>query len=72
MKILQSSYSDGFFNVSAPHGFLPMEAPLATLPATYHALQDILNRMPVQLDNSEPGYLHFPGKIHQVVAAMPN
>lgn len=72
MKILQPAYTDGFFNVSAPYGFLPMEAPLTSLPSAYASLQDILNRMPVQLENGEPGLLHFPGKIHQETAKMPN
>lgn len=72
MKTLQTSYSDGFFDVSAAHGFLPAVSPLIQLPDTYLALQDLLDKMPVVLSNGEPGYLGFPGKIQQVAAQLPN
>jgi indoleamine 2,3-dioxygenase len=72
MKSLHTSYTDGFFNVSAAHGFLPELPPLVTLPPTYEALQSVLDKMPVQLSNGEPGYLHFPGKIQEVANQIPN
>jgi indoleamine 2,3-dioxygenase len=72
MKSLHTSYTDGFFNVSAAHGFLPEVPALVTLPPTYEALQSVLDKMPVQLSNGEPGYLHFPGKIQEVANQIPN
>ena len=72
MKSLHTSYTDGFFNVSAAHGFLPAVPPLVTLPPTYEALQAVLDKMPVQLSNGEPGYLHFPGKIQEIANQIPN
>jgi indoleamine 2,3-dioxygenase len=72
MKTLQASYTDGFFDVSAAHGFLPAVPPLITLPHTYQALQTVLDNMPIQLSNEQPGYLHFPGKIQEVANQLPN
>jgi len=72
MKTLQASYTDGFFNVSAAHGFLPAVPPLIALPTSYQALQDVLDNMPIQLGNEQNGYLHFPGKIHEVANQLPN
>jgi len=72
MKTLQASYTDGFFNVSAAHGFLPAVPPLIALPTAYQALQDVLDNMPIQLGNEQNGYLHFPGKIHEVANQLPN
>jgi len=72
MKSLHTSYTDGFFNVSAAHGFLPELPPLVALPPNYDGLQSVLDKMPVQLSNGEPGYLHFPGKIQEVANQIPN
>ena len=47
MKILQDHYADGFFDVSAAHGFLPQSLPLDALPAPYTPLQSLLDAMPV-------------------------
>ena len=41
---IQSNYSDGFFNVSANHGFLPVKAPLVKLPSVYDDLQAVLDK----------------------------
>ena len=63
MNHLQASYQDGFFNVSAAHGFLPTQLPLEVLPDRYIKLQEILDAMPVVLPNGENGLLHYPNKI---------
>ena len=42
---IKSNYSDGFFDVSATHGFLPIKAPLVKLPAVYNDLQEVLDKM---------------------------
>jgi indoleamine 2,3-dioxygenase len=69
---MQQSYTDGFFNVGPVNGFLPQHLPLKTLPDTYAVLQDILDKMPVQLNATDFGYLHFPNKIEEAVSVLPN
>lgn len=69
---MQQQYTDGFFNVGPVNGFLPQHLPLKTLPDTYAVLQDILDKMPVQLNATDFGYLHFPNKIEEAVAVLPN
>ncbi|MFN5641320.1 MAG: hypothetical protein ACK4V4_09805 [Sphingobacteriales bacterium] len=71
MSMLKS-YSDGFFNVSAEHGFLPISIPLEKLPTRYEKVQEVLDAMPVKLPNGEPGLLGIPNKIEEAVAALPN
>ena len=65
-------YTDGFFNVGPVNGFLPEHLPLKVLPPTYAVLQDILDKMPVQLGENEFGYLHYPNKIVEAVEQLPN
>lgn len=69
---MHQQYTDGFFNVGPVHGFLPQHLPLKTLPETYAVLQDILDKMPVQLSETEYGYLHYPDKIEDAVGLLPN
>lgn len=69
---MQQQYTDGFFNVGPVHGFLPQHLPLKKLPPVYAVLQDILDKMPVQLSDTEYGYLHYPNKIEEAVAVLPN
>ena len=71
MSIL-SNYSDGFFDVSAAHGFLPTKAPMVKLPATYSDLQNVLDAMPVVLNEKEFGLLHTPNAIVAPVLAIEN
>jgi indoleamine 2,3-dioxygenase len=72
MKILQDTYTDGFFDVSASHGFLPTAPPLAVLPEPYGPLQELLDNMPVVKEDGTGGFLHYPGKIHAAAAKLPN
>lgn len=71
MPIL-SNYSDGFFNVSADCGFLPVKAPIISLPKKYQPLQAILDAMPVVLGENEFGLLNTPDAIVAPVLALPN
>jgi indoleamine 2,3-dioxygenase len=71
MSIL-SNYSDGFFDVSAAHGFLPTKAPMVKLPSTYSDLQNVLDAMPVVLNEKEFGLLHTPNAIVAPVLAIQN
>jgi indoleamine 2,3-dioxygenase len=67
-----SNYSDGFFDVSAAHGFLPTKAPMVKLPSTYSDLQNVLDAMPVVLNEKEFGLLHTPNAIVAPVLAIQN
>ena len=71
MSIL-SNYSDGFFNVGAENGFLPIKAPVVKLPAVYQDLQDVLDAMPVVLNENENGLLHTKDAIIAPVMAIKN
>jgi indoleamine 2,3-dioxygenase len=66
------NYTDGFFNVGPVNGFLPQQLPLKVLPPAYSILQDILDKMPVQLGENEFGFLHYPNKIVEAVDQLPN
>ena len=56
---LQNHYKDGFFDVCAEHGFLPVKDPIVSLPSTYADVQKILDDMPVVLPTGERGLLHL-------------
>ena len=71
MAFIKKEYSDGFFNVGKDNGFLPKSIPLEKLPKSYSILQDILDKMPVKINN-ESGYLDQPGAIHSAVKSLPN
>ena len=71
MAFIKKEYSDGFFNVGKENGFLPKSVPLEKLPQPYSILQDILDKMPVKI-NDESGYLDKPGAIHDAVKSLPN
>lgn len=71
MPIL-SNYTDGFFNVGADCGFLPVKAPIISLPEKYEALQKVLDAMPVVLSNDKNGLLHSPDAIVEPVLSIPN
>ena len=59
---LQNHYKDGFFDVCAEYGFLPVKDPIVSLPSTYADVQKILDDMPVVLPNGEHGLLHHEGE----------
>jgi len=69
---IKSNYSDGFFDVSATHGFLPIKAPLVKLPTVYNDLQEVLDKMPVVLNENEFGFLHTIDAIVAPVMAIKN
>ena len=71
MAFIKKEYSDGFFNVSKQNGFLPQSIPLEKLPQHYSQLQNILDNMPVKI-NDKSGYLDIPGAIHNAVKSLPN
>ena len=61
--LVTSKYSDGIFDVSPTHGFLPIKDPMAKLSDKYHQLQFILDSMPININNSIKGMLHHPSEI---------
>ncbi len=42
---MNKSYTDGFFNVSKEHGFLPIKDPLKSLPINYIELQRFIDNL---------------------------
>lgn len=67
-----SKYSDGFFNVSKEHGFLPICEPLKRLPEPYTAIQEIIDSMYIFQPSGELGCLGKPDVIEFVVKDLPN
>src|SRR5210317_354966 len=65
-------YSDGFFSIDTTHGFLPIQEPLNTLPETYKALQELLDQMPIKLNNGTPGLLASEGEFEKKASTLPN
>lgn len=54
------------FTVTYNNGFLPLHEPLTHLPAPFEPLHNILERMPVELEDGSKGLLH-DGKLADVV-----
>ena len=68
MNYWDKQYTDGFFNVSKDHGFLPIRPPLSVLPCEYTELQDLINNLHVfQSTNIEDvkGVLGIPNEIEK-------
>lgn len=66
-------YTDGFFNVSGGHGFLPIKEPLQKLPERYAALQVIMEEMPTnKVYPTTPGTLASANAIEQSVKDLPD
>jgi indoleamine 2,3-dioxygenase len=64
-------YTDGFFNVSKEHGFLPIRDPLKFLPNEYTELQNLINNLHV-FQQLEKGILGIPNEIVVQVEKIPN
>ena len=72
-------YTDGFFNVSKEHGFLPIRAPLCVLPEKYDHLQNLINNLHVfqEYDESnmnlfDKGVLGIHDEIIKQVTIIPD
>lgn len=63
-------YSDGFFNVSALNGFLPMTDPLSKLPFKYADIQYIIDVLPelIQQKDAIVDAIRIPNHLAQVNA----
>lgn len=74
MSYWDKQYTDGFFNVSKEHGFLPIREPLKSLPNQYKELQDLINNLHVfqNKDTEEKGILGIPDEIVVQVGFVPD
>jgi len=69
---MEITYCDGVFSVDGTHGFLPMKDPLAKLPDNFSRLQEIVDNMPIYLEDGTNGYLFYEGRIHEECKSLPN
>lgn len=67
-----SRYKDGFFAIDGTHGFLPVNAPLASLPQRYEQLQIILDDLPTQKADGSAGLLASEGLIEERIKLLPD
>jgi indoleamine 2,3-dioxygenase len=75
MSYWDKQYTDGFFNVSKEHGFLPIREPLKSLPNQYKELQDLINNLHVfqtDTNTNEKGILGIPDEIVVQVGFVPD
>lgn len=72
MNYWDKQYTDGFFNVSKDHGFLPMRPPLKVLPCEYTELQDLINNLHVFQPDDKKGVLGIPNEIEKQLGLIPD
>ena len=68
---MKDEYTDGFFNVSREHGFVPIQI-IKELPENYKLLVDLCNELPYIKKNNQFGILHYPNLIYEEVKKLPN
>ncbi|XP_037030629.1 indoleamine 2,3-dioxygenase 1-like [Bradysia coprophila] len=57
VDVADNDTTQQMFTVGGKNGFLPRQEPLAELPKQYSALESLLQRMPMQLNDGTPGLL---------------
>jgi indoleamine 2,3-dioxygenase len=78
MSYWDKEYTDGFFNVSKKHGFLPIRDPLKVLPNEYKELQSLIDNLHVfqgantEGDELKKGVLGIPNEIVFQVEKIPD
>ena len=76
MSYWDKQYTDGFFNVSKEHGFLPIRDPLKSLPNQYKELQELIDKLHVFQDKNteidKKGILGIPDEIVVQVGFVPD
>ena len=72
MNYWDKQYTDGFFNVSRNHGFLPIREPLTVLPCQYIELQNLINNLHVFQNNEQKGVLGIPNEIEKQLGLIPD
>ena len=68
---MKEEYTNGFFNVSRKHGFLPIQI-IKDLPVYYKPLVDLCNELPILKKDNRFGILHYPNLICEKVKELPN
>lgn len=68
----ENTYTDGFFNVSSEHGFLPIKEPLVRLPEQFNKLQEIIDNLHVIQDEERKGILGRANHVVVEIVSMPN
>lgn len=72
----EKQYTDGFFNVTSEHGFLPIKDPLRLLPDKYICLQNVINKLHVfqnyEEDITNKGILGLSDEIVEQVKTIPD
>ena len=61
---MKAEYTDGFFNVSGKHGFLPIRDPNSVLPHEYKLVQNLIDSLPQLLSE--------PNLIEKAIEDIPN
>uniref|UniRef100_A0A6C0I882 Indoleamine 2,3-dioxygenase n=1 Tax=viral metagenome TaxID=1070528 RepID=A0A6C0I882_9ZZZZ len=74
MSYWDKSYTDGFFDVSCEHGFLPIKDPLKVLPEKFDELQNLISKLHVfySENNCKNGILGIPNEIVKQVGLVPD
>ena len=74
MNYWEKKYTDGFFNVSGEHGFLPIRDPLKVLPGKYIELQNLISKLHVfySENNCKNGVLGISDEIVSQVRLVPD
>jgi len=65
-------HTDGFFSIDPTHGFLPIKEPLHTLPKPYIEVQKLIDLMPIEKENGQPGLLATENAFEEEVKKLPN
>jgi len=72
MSYWEKEYTDGFFNVSREHGFLPIKEPLKVLPNEYKELQELIDKLHVFQEEGNKGVLGISDEIVVQVRFIPD
>ena len=83
MSYWEKNYTDGFFDVSGEHGFLPIKDPLKVLPEQYIELQNLISKLHVFYSDNKcsdcdcaekckNGVLGIPDEIVSQVGIIPD
>jgi indoleamine 2,3-dioxygenase len=72
MSYCDKQYTDGFFNVSREHGFLPIKEPLKVLPIEYKELQELIDKLHVFQEEGNKGVLGISDEIVVQVRFIPD
>jgi len=65
-------HTDGFFSIDPTHGFLPIKEPLHTLPKPYIEVQKLIDLMPIEKENGQPGLLATENAFEEEIKKLPN